>query len=56
VEVKTLDGQEWHLALEMLTSRRAHTDRERERTHLQNNIKTKLEQLKLGRTDPLMCR
>jgi hypothetical protein len=52
VEVKTLDGQEQHLALEMPTSRTAHVGRERERTHLQNNIKAKTEQLKLSKTDP----
>jgi hypothetical protein len=31
VEVKTLDDREWHLGLEILTSRIAHADRERER-------------------------
>jgi hypothetical protein len=31
-EAKTLDDREWHLALEILTSRMAHTERERERT------------------------
>jgi hypothetical protein len=32
VEVKTLDEGEQHLALEMLISRTAHTNREREKT------------------------
>jgi hypothetical protein len=32
--------------------RLAHADRERERTHLQNNIKAKLEQLKLRKIYP----
>jgi hypothetical protein len=31
-EAKTLDDQERHLALEMLTSRTAHAEREREST------------------------
>jgi multidrug resistance efflux pump len=31
-EVGTLDDQEWHLALEMPTSRMAHAEREREST------------------------
>jgi hypothetical protein len=30
--MKTLDDREWHLALEMLTSRMAHADMERENT------------------------
>jgi hypothetical protein len=47
---ETLVDRERHLALEMLTSRMAHTERERE-THLQNNNKTKPEQLKLSKTD-----
>jgi hypothetical protein len=47
-------NQEWHLALEMPTSRMAHTEKERERAHLQNNIKTKPEQLKLSKTYPSM--
>jgi hypothetical protein len=51
VEAKTLDNLEQHLALEMLTSKMAHADRERE-THLQNNIKVKPEQLKLNKTYP----
>jgi hypothetical protein len=50
VEAKTLDDRELHLALEMPTSRMAHTDRERE-THLQNNIKAKPEHLKLSKSD-----
>jgi hypothetical protein len=54
VEAKTLDDREWHPALEMPTSRMAHTDRERERRHLQNNIKATSEQLKLSKTDPSM--
>jgi hypothetical protein len=55
-KVKTLDDQEWHLALEMPTSRMMHPERERERererAHLQNNIKAKPEQLNLSKTDP----
>jgi hypothetical protein len=35
----------------MPTSRMAHADRERERRHIQNNIKAKPEQLKLSKTD-----
>jgi hypothetical protein len=31
-EVKTLDDHEWHLALDMLTSRTAHSDSKRENT------------------------
>jgi hypothetical protein len=31
-KVKILDGQEWHLALDMPISRTAHTERERENT------------------------
>jgi hypothetical protein len=54
VEAGTLDDQERHLALEMPTSETTHTKRERERRHLQNNIKIKPEQLKLSKTDPLM--
>jgi hypothetical protein len=41
---KTLDHQEWHLALEMPTGRMAQAKRERE------NIKTKPEQLKFSKT------
>jgi hypothetical protein len=37
-EVKTLDGQEQHLALEMPTSRTAHVGREREREHTYKTI------------------
>jgi hypothetical protein len=52
VEAKILNGKERHLALEMPTSRMAHAKRrERERSYLQNNIKAKPEQLKLGKTD-----
>jgi hypothetical protein len=47
---ETLIDREWHLALEMSTSRMAHDDRERER-HLQNNNTTKPEQLMLSKTD-----
>jgi hypothetical protein len=54
VEAGSLDDQERHLTLEMPTLRMAHTDSERERAHLQNNIKPKSEQLKLGRTYPSM--
>jgi hypothetical protein len=32
VEAKTPDDQEWHLALQMPTSRATHADRERENT------------------------
>jgi hypothetical protein len=42
-------------ALEMLTSRMDHAERERERAHLQNNIKAKLKQLKLSKTYSSMC-
>jgi hypothetical protein len=51
-EAKILDDQERHLALEMPTSEMAHAGREREITHLQNNIKPKAEHLKLSKTDP----
>jgi hypothetical protein len=50
VEAKTLNDRERHLAREMTISRMAHTDRGRERRHLRNNIKVKLEQLKLSFT------
>jgi hypothetical protein len=33
-KARTLDDQERHIALEMLTSRMAHADRERENTHV----------------------
>jgi hypothetical protein len=46
-------NQEWHLALGMPSSEMAHIGRERERIHLQNNIKAKAEQLKFSKTDPL---
>jgi hypothetical protein len=36
----------------MSTSRTTHADRERERRHLQNNIKAKPEQLKFNKTYP----
>jgi hypothetical protein len=36
---RSLVDQEWHLALEMPTSETAHVGRERERTHLQNNLR-----------------
>jgi hypothetical protein len=52
VKTKILNGREWHPAQEMLTSRTAHVDRERERRYLENSIKAKLEQLKLSKTDP----
>jgi hypothetical protein len=38
-------------SLEMSTSEMAHVGRERERTQLQNNNKTKPEQLKLNKTN-----
>jgi hypothetical protein len=50
-EAKTLNDRERHLALEMPTSEMAHARREKELTHLQNNIKVKPEQLKLSKTD-----
>jgi hypothetical protein len=49
---ESLDDKEWHLALEMPISETAHAGRGRERTHLQNNIKAKPEQIKLSKTDP----
>jgi hypothetical protein len=52
--VETLDDRERHRALEMPTSEMAHAGRERERTHLQNNIKAKTEQQKLSKTNPSM--
>jgi hypothetical protein len=53
VEARTLNNQEWHLALEMSISKTAHTEREREReSTLQNNIKAKPEQLNLSKTYP----
>jgi hypothetical protein len=52
-EVGTLDDQEWHVALEMPTSRMAHAERERESTPTkQHQGKAKLEQLKLNKTYP----
>jgi hypothetical protein len=47
---QSLIDQERHLAVEMLISETAHAGRERERAHLQNNIKAKPEQLKLNKT------
>jgi hypothetical protein len=47
----SLIGQGWRLALEVLTSEMTHAGRKRERTHLQNNIKAKPEQLKLSKTN-----
>jgi hypothetical protein len=35
----------------MPTSRMAHAERERERAHIQNNIKAKTKQLKFSKTD-----
>jgi hypothetical protein len=52
MEGGTLDDQERHLGLEMSTSRTAHAKRERERAHLQNNIKAKPEQLNFSKTYP----
>jgi hypothetical protein len=49
-EAKTLDDQEWHLALEIPTSETTHVERE-ERTHLESNNNAKPEQLKLSKTD-----
>jgi hypothetical protein len=51
VKAETLNGQEQHLALEMPTSKIAHTERERENTP-ENNIKAKPEKLKINKTDP----
>jgi hypothetical protein len=48
---RSLVDQEWHFALEMSTSEMAHVGRERERTQLQNNNKTKPKQLKLNKTN-----
>jgi hypothetical protein len=53
MKVGTLDDQERHLSLQMPTSRTAHAESERERAHLQNNIKAKSEQQKLSKTYPL---
>jgi hypothetical protein len=47
-----LDEQERHLTLGMSTLEMAHAGREREREHLQNNIKAKHKQLKLSKTYP----
>jgi hypothetical protein len=47
-----LNDRERHVALKMPTSEAAHTGRER--SHLQNNIKGKPEQLKLNKTNPSM--
>jgi hypothetical protein len=47
---QSLIDQERHLALEMPISETAHVGRERERTHMQNNIKAKPEQLKFSKT------
>jgi hypothetical protein len=52
-EAKTLDDQERHLTVEMPISRKAHVDREREKTPTKN-IKSKPEQLKFSKTDPSM--
>jgi hypothetical protein len=49
---RSLIVQDWHLALEMPILGMAHVGRERVRTHLQNNIKTNAQQLKLSKTDP----
>jgi hypothetical protein len=54
MEAGTLDDQERYLALEMPNSKMAHTERERERAHMQNNLKAKLEQLKLSKAYPSM--
>jgi hypothetical protein len=48
--VKTLDDREWRLTLEMPTLGTAHAEKERE--HMQNNIKAKPEQLKLSKNYP----
>jgi hypothetical protein len=50
-KAKTLNGQEWILALEMPQQERL-TLRGRERAHQQNHIKAKHEQLKLSKTYP----
>jgi hypothetical protein len=54
VEAITLDDQGWHIALGMPASETAHVRRERERTHMQNNIKAKPEQQKLSKIEPSM--
>jgi hypothetical protein len=51
LQKRSLDNQERHPALGMPTLEMAHVRRERDGEHLQNNIKTKLEQLKLIKTD-----
>jgi hypothetical protein len=50
----TLHGLERYLVLEMLTLRTAHAERDKERAHLQNNVKATPEQLKLSKTSPSM--
>jgi hypothetical protein len=50
--MKTFYDRERHLTLVMSTSKMAHVNRERQRTHLQNNIKANPEKLKLGKTYP----
>jgi hypothetical protein len=39
-------------SIKVLTIEMAHTEREREITHLQNKNKAKIEQLKISKTDP----
>jgi hypothetical protein len=48
---RSLNDQERRLALQLSTTEMAHIRRERERTHLQNNFKTKPGQLKLTKID-----
>jgi hypothetical protein len=52
LQKRSFIDQEWHLVLEMSASEMTHVRREKERTHMQNNIKVKPEQLKLRKTYP----
>jgi hypothetical protein len=49
---KILIDQEQHVDPRDADLKTAQAERERERIHLQNNIKEKPEQLKLSKTDP----
>jgi hypothetical protein len=50
---RSIINQEWHLALEVLTSEMAHTGMERENTPAKQH-QAKPEQLKLNKTNPSM--
>jgi hypothetical protein len=50
LQKRSFIDQEWHLVLEMSASEMTHARRGKERTHMQNNIKVKPEQLKLRKT------